>query len=68
MDLFTKVNNNKMDSKEIYALAFELLKTAEGKEELYTSIAQKNLAKQLINLYYMSFETNYESMIYNFRK
>ena len=56
------------DSKEIFALTFELLKTAEKKPELYERMARKNLAKQLIELYYVNFKTDYESMIYNFKR
>ena len=61
------------DSREIFATAFELLNIAEGSKRSYEKIVQNNssetnLAKHLIYLYYEYFETNYESMIYNFKK
>ena len=61
------------DSREIFATAFELLNIAEGSKRSYEKIVQNNssetnLAKHLIYLYYEFFETNYESMIYNFKK
>ncbi len=55
------------DPKEIFALTFELLKTAEVSKNLYFNISQKQLVKQLIELYYKFINTDYEKMIYNFR-
>lgn len=76
MDFLTETikNNGRVDSRELLAMTFQLLVIAEesGKRS-YEKIVQKNssqtnLAKQLISLYYASFDLNYESMIYNFRK
>ena len=69
----TKTKQKSSNSREIFATAFQLLDIAEGNKRNYEKIVQKNssqtnLAKQLIRLYYESFETNYESMIYNFKK
>ena len=56
------------DSKEIFALAFEFLKTAENQKSLYYDIANKKLVQQLIELYYKTIKVDYETMSYNFRK
>lgn len=68
-NLSTRLDSTeKFESREIFALAFELFKSTEKSEEALDRVNRKNLAKKLIELYYSSFETDYESMIYNFRK
>lgn len=59
--------------KELFEMSFELLKIAEESRKSYEKIALKNsantnLAKKLIDMYYMGGQANYESMIYNFKK
>ena len=76
MDFLTQTLQRKeiLDNKELFAMSFQLLEIAESNgKRSYEKIVQKNssqtnLAKQLISMYYACFETNYESMIYNFKK
>lgn len=68
-NLFNNMDVKKdVDYREIFTLTFELLKTAEESPNLYFDMAQNKSAQQLIILYYKYFKTNYETMIYNFKK
>lgn len=75
MDFLKTVNSSEIvNSKEIFATMFEILQIAERSskksyEKLVKNNSQEtNLVKKLIRMYYNSFETNYEVMIYNFKK
>lgn len=59
---------DKFSSRDVFALTFRLFKATEKSQASIGNVDKHSLAKQLIELYYNSFETNYESMIYNFRK
>lgn len=66
--------SEKVDKKELFATMFEILQIAESSsKKSYEKLVKKNssetnLVKTLIQMYYENFETNYEVMIYNFKK
>ena len=67
--MYSIINDNiNADKKEIFALTFELLKTAETDKRQYTKLAKKQLCKQLIYQYFSNVKPNYEDMIYNFKE
>ena len=75
MDFIKTMNSSEIvDSKELFATMFEILQIAErSSKKSYEKLvknnsSETNLVKKLIRMYYNSFETNYEVMIYNFKK
>ena len=61
-------SNLDQNMRDVFAVSFELYKIARRNNNLYRLDENKEIPRQLIELYFLEVKPDYNSMLYNFRK